>query len=1182
MFSIHTEGFDISRAIIDNPLTIAPTASVIEALQLMSAEKFSCSLLCSLTSHESPLNPASLAAMADARASCVLVIAENQLVGILTERDVVRLSGENRDLATVTMAEAMSHPVQTLQRSDLKDIFVPLNLFRQHRIRHLGILEADGSVVGIITHESIQQLLQPVDLLRMRCVSEVMVSQVISVSAEVSILQVAQLMTQHRISCIVVAEPAAEIEQPFATPSTTPQASPCLEAPPPALRPIGIVTEKDIVHYQTLQLPLERIAVQEVMSRPVFTVYPEESILVAHQRLQTYRISRIVVVNQQGHLTGLITQTSLLNLLNPSQLYQVLEVLHNRVTYLEQEKQAKVTLALKAADAGMWEWNLTDRTMTWSDENFALLGYAVNACSASYEAWLQAIHPDDRDRVIQQVQSDIATQSDLNLEYRVLWPDGTCRWLTDIGQLTYDSAGNPINVLGIRLDITERKQAESLIQSTNLTLEQQITQRTHALQQSEEKFRQLAEHINAVFWLTDLNHQLLYISPAYQRIWPKEQQPLFKSIEHCLQSVHIADHPKLRQAFEHMLEAPQALEYRSFKPDGTLRWMYARSFPIRDASGQVYRLSGLLEDITQRKLVEEALQDSEQRYASLAAAAPVGIFRTDAEGHCIYVNERWCEIAGLSAEAALGEGWIASLYLEDRSQVFAAWQQFLDSDHPFQLEYRLQRPDQQITWVYGQAVAERNSHGDVISYVGTITDISDRKRAEQALQKQIEFNRIITNFSNSFINTTFDEIPSAIQSALQVIGELGPVDLIYVMNFADSSQPVTLLYQPGPSPRGATEFPAIVPEFQNFSPLHHPLHDFPWTEAQVQVSEFVYLPCLEALPPEAAIDRHHWRRLDIKSLLVFPLSYAGDITGWVCFIDRSHEHRWSTTEVMALEQFSVAISHALQRQRSEQLLQDYNYRLEQQVAERTEALRQSQAELQTLNQELLRSNQELENFAYVASHDLREPLRAIVSHTQILQEIAQAQSLDEGMLECLHYIQDGGLRMQQLIQDLLIYARLSYRELERGSLNCQEVIEEVLRNLHVAIVDNQATIIVDPLPTLQANRTQMIQLLQNLVDNAIKFRQSSPQANPPRIHITAIPLPTQGWQFAIQDNGIGMKPQYLDRIFDIFRRLHPRTKFPGTGIGLAICKKIVELYGGKIWAESELGVGTTIYFTILN
>ncbi len=249
----------------------------------------------------------------------------------------------------------------------------------------------------------------------------------------------------------------------------------------------------------------------------------------------------------------------------------------------------------------------------------------------------------------------------------------------------------------------------------------------------------------------------------------------------------------------------------------------------------------------------------------------------------------------------------------------------------------------------------------------------------------------------------------------------------------------------------------------------------------------------------------------------------------------------------------------------------------QDVTELTHRIEIYQAELRERKRtevELQRSNEELEQFAYVASHDLREPLRMVTTFTQMLAERYEGK-LNEEADQIIRFAVDGASRMERLIHDLLAFSRVGRKEKQFDLADCQSVLEAALSNLQLLIQESNATIEVRSLPTVSADAAQLTQLFQNLVDNAIKYRSKQP----PIVQIGAERQKKQ-WLFWVKDNGIGISPKHTDRIFMIFQRLHTRQQYSGTGIGLAMCKKIVERHGGRIWVKSEPGQGAIFYFTL--
>ncbi|MGA9348780.1 MAG: ATP-binding protein, partial [Anaerolineae bacterium] len=344
-----------------------------------------------------------------------------------------------------------------------------------------------------------------------------------------------------------------------------------------------------------------------------------------------------------------------------------------------------------------------------------------------------------------------------------------------------------------------------------------------------------------------------------------------------------------------------------------------------------------------------------------------------------------------------------------------------------------------------------------------------------------------------------------------------------------------------------------------------PLAEAPEAQQVLQDNCPLFIP--DALA--SSLPRDWIESFNVKSLLIVPMISKGRPIGALA-LDHTEEGK-----EFAAEQVNLAMTIGAQAAIAIENVQLYDA-AQRELAERKwaeEVLKQTMAELE-------RSNKELEQFAYVASHDLREPLRMVTSYVQLLARRYQGK-LDADADDFIAYAVDGATRMQALINDLLAYSRVGTRGKPFEPTDCEAVFEQALTNLQVAIEESGAAVTHDLLPTVMADATQLTQLFQNLIGNAIKFRSEEP----PRVHISVnrqskIANRKSEWVFSVRDNGIGIDPEYHERIFLLFQRLHTREEYPGTGIGLAVCKKIVERHGGRIWVESQPGKGSIFYFTI--
>jgi signal transduction histidine kinase len=324
--------------------------------------------------------------------------------------------------------------------------------------------------------------------------------------------------------------------------------------------------------------------------------------------------------------------------------------------------------------------------------------------------------------------------------------------------------------------------------------------------------------------------------------------------------------------------------------------------------------------------------------------------------------------------------------------------------------------------------------------------------------------------------------------------------------------------------------------------------------------------------PVAVSDTSHDERvnpeimklLGVKSLLAIPLIVREKAIGNLSLNYHAREVAFTDLEIDFASELASSISLAMS-----------NAALYEKLKKSEEALRQSDERLRMLVKELNRSNEDLRQFAYIVSHDLSEPLRTVSGFLELIASRYKGK-LDEKADTYISFAVEGAKRMSGLIHDLVAYSRVGTRAREFAPVVLDAILKQVENSLHKSIEESGARITSDPLPVVHGDKSQLTVLLQSLIVNAIKFRKKE---NPAQIRITAEQKGNE-WLFGVHDNGIGIDPRFRDRIFIIFQRLHTREEFPGTGVGLAICKKIVERHGGRIWVESQEGKGTSFYFTL--
>ncbi|WP_404786229.1 PAS domain S-box protein [Altericista sp. CCNU0014] len=1084
---------DLENVLERSPLTLSPETSVLESISRMSQVGGShCDVAgAEQSSEHCPIAPG--------WNSCALVVEAGKLIGIFTERDVVRLTVAGLDLAGATVAEVMTAELVALHQSDAPTVMNALALMRQHNIRHLPVIADDRRLLGVVTPYSIHQVLQPVYLLKLRLVSEVMTPQVARAHQSTSVLELARQMDASSTSCVVLLENG---------------------------KPVGIVTERDILQFKVLELDLARTPARAVMSTPLFLLEPSDSLWEAHQQMQQMRIRRLVVQNRAGELLGIVTQTHLLQVLDPVELYDTVELLQDQI----EERSLTVEAANRSLHQEIGQRRHVEETLRQEQLNLERRVEERTAELLRTNARLQQEiqerqRAEETLRHHQQDLTDFVENAPIGMHWvagdgRILWAnqaeldllgytreeyigrsiadfhadqtaiaDILCRLTAnetlhgyeaqlrckngDLRHVLIDSNvrrenGEFVHTRCFTRDITDRKRAELSLRETLKSLE----------------FQKFALDRAAIVAITDRHGVITEVNDQFCQISKYSKAELIGQTHRIINSHHHP--PEFFQDLWATITSGKTWEgeIKNRAKDGSFYWVWTTIVPTLDRDGQPLQYLAIRFDVSPLKRVEESLRESEKRFRSLSESSPIGIFQTDVNGRCTYTNARWQEISGLTAADNLGEGWIQSIYPEDREMVLDTWNRSVQEKCNYSCEYRVERSREEIRWIHSNATCIYNERNEAIGFVGTVEDISDRKQAETIILEQAALLNIAT-------------------------------DAIAVRNL---DQRVL---------------------FWNKSAERL----FGWTAAEVRdrnINELLNTTPATALTQaiEAVVAKGAWQGELVK------LKKDGTPTvvasRWTLVRDEQGQPKSILTVDTDITDKKLLEKQFLRAQRMESL----------------------------------------GTLAGGIAHDLNNILTPILAAAQLLP--LTLPHLDERNQRIVQMLVDSSRRGSDLVQQILSFAR--GMDGKRVALQVGHLLAEIVniaRQTFPKQIQIERDISTRELWTVSADATQLHQVFMNLCVNArdampnggtlsISAENFLADENYVRMNVEA--KVGAYVVITVSDTGSGMTPETIERIFDPFFTTKEEGK--GTGLGLSTAIGIIKNHGGFINVSSEVGVGS--------
>ena len=875
------------------------------------------------------------------------------------------------------------------------------------------------------------------------------------------------------------------------------------------------------------------------------------------------------------------------------------------------EASERFELIGKATSDGVWDWNVVTNKIWGNEMHQQLYGLTVADPVPEYDEWANRIHPNDRARTMQLLEDAQASDSKILVDEYRFYSDKT-GWKNILSRILIqrNNAGEPIRLIGSMVDVTQLKTAENKLIEKSVQLEK------------------LSDNLPGLmlYQLTgnrDGSRKFNYVSNGSLAITGRTPQEIIDDPSILYNIIHKEDRLKMADAEieSYLTMKPFNVEVRCLNHKGEMRWLMVISSP-KKLNDEETLWDGFHVDITDRKLAEEIIIKSKERLELAEELAQLGSWEFDVENKIGKWSKQMFRFFGFeeSIELPSFKELSAGIHLEDRILFIEFWQNISKgSEHNNIRIFRTNPILMPLRYLQASFNINKNKNNKIVKISGTVLDITERLSYEQQVIASEEKYRIlveeasdgifISNASGRFITVN----ASACKLTQHTEDELMQMS-IYDFFIEDDINERPIQFETLKEGKVVISERVMKRKDGHFNHLEITsklltdgrLLSFVRDVAERKKAEETLRLSNERYNLVAKATNDAIWDLNI---LTGEIIHTGDGFKNLLEHDNGGTDYFSAVkfihpdDMTAIEtSMKTAFNHAENDYWKQEyrilkndgtysnvfsrgsIIRDKNGKAIRMIVATQDItkLKKNELKLISLNQELLiqakalsESNAELEQFAYVASHDLQEPLRMVTSFLNLL-EINYSDKFDDKGKKYIHFAVDGAKRMRQIIIDLLEISKVGRSEGNMELIDLNLLVNEILQLLQKQIGENKAIIEVGALPVLHANRSSLIQIFQNLVGNSLKYKRKDIAT---QIKITATGQ-DKYWQFSVADNGIGIEEEYFTKIFIIFQRLHNQNEFSGTGIGLAITKKIIEKLGGKIWLQSEPGRGTTFYFTI--